>query len=1701
MKKCLHLLLFIGLVFSAQAQPFGNEWIVPSQQYYKIKVTLDGMYRIPRSTLLPLGIGTVSTASFALYHNGQQIPIYVSTTANTLGNSDYLEFYGERNRGYIDSLLYRKADDQINPSYSLFTDTSVYFLTTNSLNNNLRYAEIQNVIPQPAPVPESYFTCRSIVNYPTGSYYDGKYYSLNNEEVYKSLYERGEGFTFSAYFGNFQQNFIAPTPSLYTGDPNLMAQLKVNYANNSLENHITFVQLNGTQVYTQNHFGFKLNKMNVTIPTTQLHSGNDTITFYASDNAFSQKQNMVGYLEVVYPRDFNAGGANIFQFTSAASPSKKYIEVNNFNDNNTVPVLFDVTNGWFYRSAQPAGSSPVKFHILNSGVERNMYLCSDDASGNTTVQTLTPVSFVDYSNITNQGKYIVISNSVLFNDGSGKNWVEEYRTYRDLDNGGKYKNCKIISIDLLYDQFGYGIAKSPLAIRNFIAYATSTWGNLKPEYVFLIGKGRESKFMRSDAGVRTQCLVPTFGFPGSDNLLAATRQSDFPLVAIGRLAAENGLQVKDYLDKIKDYEKEQSTYDDHELIENKIWQKQLLHFSGGTSSFEQSLFRAYVNNYKKIAADTSWGANTTSFSKTSSDPIDVQQSQVIKTAINKGVSWITFFGHSATGAFDFSIDEPENYNNRGKYPIILSNGCFAGFIHDAAPGYSERFVFKPAAGAIAFMATSSLSTPGGLNNFSDTLYRRTCRLNYTEPLGKAVQQTLTKLYTYNYASDNDMMMAYEMTLHGDPGLIPNQYPKPDYAIEQSSLFFNPSSIQPGLDSFEVKLVVTNLGKAIKDSIAITLKRTIFDANGSPVVFNNRILVGAPYYIDTVTFKLPVKVSTLGYGENRFEPYVDADYKINEMAEGNNGLLTPVSIQIQSDDIIPIYPYEFAIVPKQGVTLKASTVNPFAPKRSYKLEIDTSELFAAPLQSISIYQGGGVVHWQPTITYKDSTVYYWRVGKDSAGAAFHYSSFIYLKDEYPGWNQSHYFQWKKDDYPPTLRLDSSSRIFKYPPSTNEIHVKTGNAYANNPQYESLGWDYNNYNEYRWRMGNCGNIGYSSGLTFAVIDNVTGVPWMSENSVADNFGDKFSNIHCSGQYYLQAGFDFLTQGTNPNLNEPWSSTIGRFIDSIPAGFYVLVYSVNQVPYLSWDTALVQKLQSIGMVQASSFQKGDIKGPLVYFTQKGNLNYQSYFDFKPDYQLPLEANITFTGNWFAGFFTTPKIGPAVEWGSVHWKRRSLNNLATDSDRLEIIGVNTNGFDTVLVTTADSNILFNNSISATQFPYIKLRLYTSDDANRTPAQLRYWRVLYKKPPEAAINPAAWFKISDSVNLGQNLHVEIALENVTELHMDSMLTKYIMRDAQFNNQTFKIRQDTLGGLDTMILVFDKPINGNTFNGLNKLIIEANPDNDQIEQFHFNNFAEINFSSAADKINPLLDVTFDHQHILNGDVVSAKPDILITLKDENKFLALNDTSLMNVFLKYPNEATPRRISYDDVIMKFYPADSTKLSHGNKAQIELKPGFVNALPDGKYELTINDRDRNGNNSSSTTTRHDGNLFFDYRISFEIINKSMISNVLNYPNPFTTATKFVFTITGSEVPDFMKIQIMTIKGTVVKEIFKEELGPLRIGTNITEYAWDGRDQYGDLLANGIYFYTVSTRLDNKQMDQMGMTYDKFFKKGFGKMAIVR
>lgn len=120
--------------------------------------------------------------------------------------------------------------------------------------------------------------------------------------------------------------------------------------------------------------------------------------------------------------------------------------------------------------------------------------------------------------------------------------------------------------------------------------------------------------------------------------------------------------------------------------------------------------------------------------------------------------------------------------------------------------------------------------------------------------------------------------------------------------------------------------------------------------------------------------------------------------------------------------------------------------------------------------------------------RDSTVYDWRVSKDSVLPSdkfnWHYTSFLYLKYEYPGWNQSHFFQYTKNKMPQDyMYIDSADRIFKYFPNIRNSCYGWADATGGPMPASDLRWDFNSVNQHRYRMG---GRGFSNGITFGVID---------------------------------------------------------------------------------------------------------------------------------------------------------------------------------------------------------------------------------------------------------------------------------------------------------------------------------------------------------------------------------------------------------------------------------------------------------------------------------------------------------------------------------------------------------------------------------------------------------------------------------------
>ena len=379
-------------------------------------------------------------------------------------------------------------------------------------------------------------------------------------------------------------------------------------------------------------------------------------------------------------------------------------------------------------------------------------------------------------------------------------------------------------------------------------------------------------------------------------------------------------------------------------------------------------------------------------------------------------------------------------------------------------------------------------------------------------------------------------------------------------------------------------------------------------------------------------------------------------------------------------------------------------------------------------------------------------------------------------------------------------------------------------------------------------------------------------------------------------------------------------------------------------------------------------------------------------------------------------------------------------------------------------------------------------DSVNYTPYQLNYWRVNYVPIPEGAIAPNIIFQMDTVVDVGQPINFKMAFKNISDAPFDSLKVKMVITDRNNVPNIIPIpRQQPLVSGDTLTL--NTVIDTKTLPGTNNLYIDFNPDNDQPEEYFYNNFAYKSFYVKPDSLNPLLDVTFDGQHILNNDIVSSKPHISVKLKDEAKWMILTDTSLVTIKVRYP-DGSLHNFYFNNDTLQFNPAAPAP-NNENTASINFLPYFEQ---DGQYELIITGKDESNNQA--------GNIA--YHIQFEIINKPMISNMLNYPNPFTTSTAFVFTLTGSEIPQNIKVEIMTVTGKIVREITKDELGPLHIGRNITEFKWDGTDQYGDKLANGIYLYRVVTNLNGKSLDKYkttGDATDKYFNKGYGKMYLMR
>ncbi|MDX1910151.1 MAG: C25 family cysteine peptidase [Saprospiraceae bacterium] len=1538
----------------------------------------------------------------------------------------------------------------------MFNDTAAYYLTWESGSQNPRYNAVNNDLNNLPPAePFCFQTARQ-------EFAQGFFKKRIADEIQYSWFD-GAGFTRASSAS------VTPVtltlPQLFPNGPDPVAH--VRYACNNGDHHQQ-IWLNDSLFAEDQFSDFRIVDRSFTVGGSFVQSG---ATFKLL-SPIGDRNGLV-FASLRYPRFFNFDNAQVAQFELDASTPARYLEIQGFDAAGGAPVLWDIDARMRVVTQLEAGLVKVKLPA-EIGPRRCRLIAPNAVKSVPAMQAVQFQPLDDAADI----NYLIISNPVLF--AEGVNEVEAYADYRRSAAGGSHQ-VKVVNIGDLYEQFGYGVRFHPIALRNFMHWAKKQWPAC--EHALIIGKALDMNQFRSNAQQQTFAdslfLVPTFSVPGADLpfVMQGARLTQ-PIMAIGRLAVTEAAQIRDYLDKVILHEQQPALAG--QTLADKAWMKRVIHNSGGLSG-ESGLIRNYTTDMANTLANNMFGAEVHSFYKTSDDPVQLSAYEQLLDLMNQGVSVWSIFGHSSAFTVDFDIGLPNAYDNYGRYPLMLIMGCFSGQCSLTQPGIGESFVLAPDRGAIAYIASVHYSFVDALHQYARQYYQRIGGDDYGKSVGLSLVHTVNDLKSTQNAGLIGVL--HQNLLQGDPAVRLHTHEGPDFLVDPQSVIFTPNPAGLEQATLKLKFDAVNIGKNNGGTLALNIEQRLPDQTMLARILDT---IPAPPNRSTLEYEVPLNGSKVGF--NRFFVTLDPANLVQEspsLAETNNELSDAtgergMEVYIYADDVAPVYPLAFGIVGAPA-TLYASTLNTSAKTQRYLFEIDTLETFDTPLkQSAQLTAAGGLLSWKPPINWQDSAVYYWRIARDTlvnGALLWRQRSFIYLSGGSPGWNQSDYGQYRENTLT-NLQCNDTTRQIAF--SDNAAFVSVQVAYRGVNRYPGLQNSYyeNFLGDFGWNQQ-----GVSRGVAIAVADPNTG------RLILNPAGGPFNYDPPKDRYFFwfdtrdslqrQKAMNFIEQGI-PDGHYAGLLAFNTPTDQV--GYAPQMWALDSV---SSGKNLFQVLESQGaqkVRELANFAGAPPAYGLVF--RKNDNNYPARDTIVSDPNQVADVRANFLARWSVGYMESPPIGPVKNWETLYWQHGEVDH-PSDRALLSVIAVREGRPDSVLYVLDNEMEFPLDAVSVNEFPQLKLRYEVADTLLRSATPLQYARIQFQPLPEGALRPVAHFNFErDTLQQGERLRSSVAFYNISGQAFDSLTVQYKINNQQGNGGIYWQKYRPLPPGDSAHLTFSAPTL--SISGPQQWLVDVNPGNAQPEQYHFNNVMLHDFYVGRDQRNPLLDVTFDGQHLLDGDLVSPKPVVILTLKDENRYLAMSDSATFQLNLQYP-DGSSRVILPNDPDVLFFPADATNLPKSNLARLEWRPVLEQ---DGEYLLSVNGRDASGNESGS----------LDWSARFRVITKSSLSNLLNYPNPFSTSTCFVYTLTGSESPAHFKIQIMTVSGRVVREITEQEFGPLKPGVHRSDFCWDGRDEFGDPLAKGVYLYrVVAKKADGSDFELFNNdSVDGFFRHGFGKMV---
>ncbi len=1196
--------------------------------------------------------------------------------------------------------------------------------------------------------------------------------------------------------------------------------------------------------------------------------------------------------------------------------------------------------------------------------------------------------------------------------------AEQLRAYRNSHDN--FRSVKA-EIEDVYDIFNYGM-EDPVAVRNFVRYANANWQSPALKYLCLFGRGSVDPKQIFGNSVYYQNYVPVYGNPASDGYFATLNPGTFvycPQISVGRIPAYTSQEAQDIVNKIIGYESNPLD----------VWIKKTTLITGGFTFSDQVQFitasNNLINSYIAVPPPVSFPQRI--YRTDTSGQVSYNFEDSIKNTINRGTLILNYIGHAATSTWDNGIRDLNILSNGNKNPLIFSMTCFTGKNASTDPvdgrGFGEKFLYLPGKGAIGFIGTTGWSFfPGGGNTLNSFLFKSfgADSLRRIGDILKSAETYMKLLDTTSFVNKNTIN---SYNLLGDPASKLNMPPYPEFDIQMTDYQLLP--IFPSLrEPITLKLFPKNLGTRA-DSCKIRfqlLKNNISNRITDTVVRNFD-------FVDSINYNFRIDSA----GIYVMKVILDVDNWYTREIEQNNTIFVP--IPLKNVAFIPLKPVDNSVIQGDSVTFVG--INPNIDPKKYNLKVyvqfDTSIYFNSPLNRIfyKTCDSGVITKFKVILPVLDTNrVYFWRTNS------------VINNTDTSGWTTASRFL-----YLPSF-IFSDKRPLK---SISDSSVTIYKKYASQYSVTDLG----------------NTITAPDGIK---LRNFTG-DLFAQSWGGDPWDASFFRVNGNEIFLLDpvlhwGGLNIIKVRKNNGayveykhfkFTDPISSdSVINYLNTFNSNYILMVVkNVQNGVTDSIRPALVNRFHDFGSTKIDSVHliSYDRWSFISYPTNTGNTVAESFLaSGTPD--APAISAMAPQFQYDSGY-VFHNFGPASFYRNFSWNQFLF---PFSSLRFDVYGINRDNQNILLYSNITSNNNFSlDSLKSYIYPNLLLKTkFNIDSINGTTSPvLQSLKFNYVPPAELISDNYSFVKSDTVVQEGDSVRVSVKYYNVGFIGATASINTWSVSSPTgvkvLRTDTVNLYMPVDSSLRSGIL-----INTSRLRNIQKprdtvyIFFETKLKSTENEFYTYNNTAITSVVVTSDSINPSLDVTYDGLKVLTGDFIQSKPVIVAKFLDDSK-MQIRDTSNIRVYLD--THYVPYYLGglKNPEIEIIFPANKFL-----QATVVYKP----TLSDGVHDFMYVAYDLS--NNYADTIRY-----------FLSVNPDLkIYDLNTYPNPMKNQTNFMFNLSGSNIPNNSRIKIYTVAGRLVKTIsFVPNIG-------YNQIQWDGRDNDGDYMANGVYLYKLIIEGNSKK-----------------------